>query len=143
MRAARSEIQRLRHSDYLAAAEMMGIRGPRLLVGHILPLCLPSAIVRLALDLAGIILAAAGLGFLGLGARPPMAEWGAMIADGMQVILTSGGLPPFRAGDSVCQRPLTCWAMACATYWSHSMTEHRVIVDALNIDYPPRAWSTT
>jgi peptide/nickel transport system permease protein len=67
-RQARSEIQRLRHSDYLAAAEMMGIRGPRLLVGHILPLCLPSAIVRLALDLAGIILAAAGLGFLGLGA---------------------------------------------------------------------------
>ena len=85
-RQARSEIQRLRHSDYLAAAEMMGIRGLRLLVGHILPLCLPSAIVRLALDLAGIILAAAGLGFLGLGARPPMAEWGAMIADGMQVI---------------------------------------------------------
>ena len=83
---ARSEIQRLRHSDYLAAAEMLGIRGGRLLVGHILPLCLPSAIVRLALDLAGIILAAAGLGFLGLGARPPMAEWGAMIADGMQVI---------------------------------------------------------
>jgi peptide/nickel transport system permease protein len=85
-RQARSEIQRLRHSDYLAAAEMMGIRGWRLLLGHILPLCLPSAIVRLALDLAGIILAAAGLGFLGLGARPPMAEWGAMIADGMQVI---------------------------------------------------------
>ncbi len=52
-RQARSEIQRLRHSDYLAAAEMMGIRGPRLLVGHILPLCLPSAIVRLALDLGG------------------------------------------------------------------------------------------
>lgn len=44
---------------------MLGIRGGRLLVGHILPLCLPSAIVRLALDLAGIILAAAGLGFLG------------------------------------------------------------------------------
>ena len=85
-RQARSEIQRLRHSDYLAAAEMLGIRGWRLLIGHILPLCLPSAIVRLALDLAGIILAAAGLGFLGLGARPPMAAWGAMIADGMQVI---------------------------------------------------------
>lgn len=85
-RQARSEIQRLRNSDYLAAAEMLGVRGTRLLAGHILPLCLPSAIVRLALDLAGIILAAAGLGFLGLGARPPMAEWGAMIADGMQVI---------------------------------------------------------
>lgn len=64
---------------------MLGIRGGRLLIGHILPLCLPSAIVRLALDLAGIILAAAGLGFRP-GARSPMAEWGAMIADGMQVI---------------------------------------------------------
>ena len=42
---------------------MLGIRGGRLLIGHILPLCLPSAIVRLALDLAGIILAAAGLAF--------------------------------------------------------------------------------
>lgn len=85
-RQARSEIQHLRNSDYLAAAEMMGINGIRLLWGHILPLCLPSAIVRLALNLAVIILAAAGLGFLGLGARPPMAEWGAMIADGMPVI---------------------------------------------------------
>lgn len=85
-RQARAEIQLLRKSDYLAAAEMMGIRGLRLLWGHILPMCLPSAVVRLALDLAGIILAAAGLGFLGLGARPPMAEWGAMVADGMQVI---------------------------------------------------------
>lgn len=71
-RQARSEIQRLRHSDYLAAAEMLGIRGGRLLIGHILPLCLPSAIVRLALDLAGIILAAAGLGFLGLA---PARRW--------------------------------------------------------------------
>jgi hypothetical protein len=38
---------------------------------------------------------------------------------------------------------LTCWAMACAMYWSRNMTEQRVIVDALNIDYPPPAWSTT
>ena len=53
-RQARSEIQRLRHSDYLAAAEMLGIRGGRLLVGHILPLCLPSAIVRLALADGGV-----------------------------------------------------------------------------------------
>ena len=85
-RQARAEIQLLRKSDYLAAAEMMGIKGLRLLWGHILPMCLPSAVVRLALDLAGIILAAAGLGFLGLGARPPMSEWGSMVADGMQVI---------------------------------------------------------
>jgi peptide/nickel transport system permease protein len=85
-RQARVETLKLRQSDYLAAAEMVGIRGPRLLFGHILPLVLPSTLVRLALDLGGIILAAAGLGFLGLGVRPPTAEWGSMVAEGTQVI---------------------------------------------------------
>jgi peptide/nickel transport system permease protein len=85
-RQARVETQALRRSDYLAAAEMVGIRGVRLLWGHILPLVLPSAVIRLALDLSGIILAAAGLGFLGLGVRPPTAEWGSMVSEGTQVI---------------------------------------------------------
>lgn len=85
-RQARVETMALRQSDYLAAAEMVGIRGIRLLWGHILPLVLPSAVIRLALDLSGIILAAAGLGFLGLGVRPPTAEWGSMVAEGTQVI---------------------------------------------------------
>ena len=44
-------------------------------------------IVRLTLDMAGIILTAAGLGFLGLGAQPPTPEWGAMVAAGRDVIL--------------------------------------------------------
>jgi len=85
-RQARVETAALRRSDYLAAAEMVGIRGMRLLWGHVLPLALPSAIIRLALDLSGIILAAAGLGFLGLGVRPPTAEWGSMVSEGTQVI---------------------------------------------------------
>lgn len=85
-RQARVETTALKRSDYLAAAEMVGIRGIRLLWGHVLPLVLPSAIIRLALDLSGIILAAAGLGFLGLGIRPPTAEWGSMVAEGTQVI---------------------------------------------------------
>ncbi|WP_448954465.1 ABC transporter permease [Labrys neptuniae] len=85
-RLARVETAALARSDYLAAAGMVGIRGRRLLIGHVLPLVLPSAIIRLALDLAGIILAAAGLGFLGLGVRPPTAEWGSMVADGTKVI---------------------------------------------------------
>ena len=54
---------------------------------HIVPLCLPSVIVRLTLDMAGIILTAAGLGFLGLGAQPPAPEWGAMVSSGRQVLL--------------------------------------------------------
>jgi peptide/nickel transport system permease protein len=85
-RLARAETQLLRRSDYIAAAEMQGITGWRLLSGHVLPSCIPSAQIRLALDLAGVILAAAALGFLGLGIRPPTPEWGMMIAEGSRVV---------------------------------------------------------
>ena len=85
-RLARTETLQMRRSDYLAAAEMQGIVGVRLLWGHVLPACVPGMQIRLALDLAAIILAAAGLSFLGLGIGPPMPEWGAMIADGSKVI---------------------------------------------------------
>lgn len=85
-RQARVETAALRQSDYLSAFEMLGISRARLLFGHVLPMVLPSVIVRLALDLSGIILAAAGLGFLGLGVRPPTAEWGSMVASGTAVI---------------------------------------------------------
>lgn len=59
----------------------------RIIVLHILPLCTSSMIIRVTLDMAGIILTAAGLGFLGLGAQPPLPEWGAMIATGRDFIL--------------------------------------------------------
>ncbi|MDR3496009.1 MAG: ABC transporter permease [Ancalomicrobiaceae bacterium] len=85
-RQARVETQAMRRSDYMASVEMLGIRGPRLLFGHVLPLVFPLAIVRMALDLAGMVLIAAGLGFLGLGVLPPTAEWGKMVADGTPVI---------------------------------------------------------
>jgi peptide/nickel transport system permease protein len=85
-RLARAETATLRRSDYVAAAEMQGILGPRLLWGHLLPACLPAMQVRLALDLASVILAAAALGFLGLGVKPPTPEWGMMIADGSKVV---------------------------------------------------------
>jgi len=85
-RLARNESLLLRHSDYLAAAEMQGITGLRLLWGHVLPACIPAVQIRLALDLSSIILTAAALGFLGLGVRPPTPEWGMMIADGSKVV---------------------------------------------------------
>ena len=85
-RQARAETASLRKGYYLAASEMLGISRMRLIFGHVLPMVLPSAVIRLALDLSGIILAAAGLGFLGLGVRPPTAEWGSMVAEGTQVI---------------------------------------------------------
>jgi peptide/nickel transport system permease protein len=85
-RLARAETQALRRTDYLDAARMQGIVGARLLWGHVLPACVPTMQVRLALDLASIILAAAAFGFLGLGVRPPTPEWGMMIAEGSKVI---------------------------------------------------------
>ena len=86
-RLARAETLTIRNADFIAAARMQGASGLRLLILHIWPLCLSSLIVRVALDMAGIILSAAGLGFLGLGAQPPQPEWGAMIADGRAYIL--------------------------------------------------------
>ena len=86
-RLARAETLTIRNADYIAAARLQGAGPFRLLIGHVWPLCISSMIVRVALDMAGIILSAAGLGFLGLGAQPPMPEWGAMISDGRTYIL--------------------------------------------------------
>ena len=86
-RLARAETLAVRNADYIAAARLQGAGPFRLLVGHVWPMCISSMIVRVALDMAGIILSAAGLGFLGLGAQPPLAEWGAMISDGRTYIL--------------------------------------------------------
>ena len=85
-RIARTETLTTKASDYLQAARVQGLPTPRILFGHVLPVCLPSTVIRVTLDMAGIILTAAGLGFLGLGAQPPMSEWGAMIAAGRQFI---------------------------------------------------------
>lgn len=85
-RLARAEALTARQADFVAAARVMGAGWGRIWLGQILPLCLPSAIVRLTLDMAGVILIAAGLGFLGLGAQPPSPEWGAMIAAGRNFV---------------------------------------------------------
>ena len=86
-RIARAETLTIRSSDYIAAIRLQGAGPIRIITKHIWPLCISSLIVRVTLDMAGIILAAAGLGFLGLGAQPPSPEWGAMISEGRRFIL--------------------------------------------------------
>jgi peptide/nickel transport system permease protein len=86
-RIARAETLTIRQADYILAAQLLGASSWRIVLRHIMPLCLSSVIVRVTLDMAGIILTAAGLGFLGLGAQPPTPEWGAMIANGRQFVL--------------------------------------------------------
>ncbi len=86
-RLARAETLTIREADYIAAIRLQGASSARIILGHVTPLCLSSVIVRVTLDMAGIILTAAGLGFLGLGAQPPQPEWGAMIAGGRRFII--------------------------------------------------------
>jgi peptide/nickel transport system permease protein len=86
-RIARAETLTIRQSDYIAAVKLIGASPFRIVLRHIMPLCVSSVIVRVTLDMAGIILTAAGLGFLGLGAQPPMPEWGALIANGRLYVL--------------------------------------------------------
>lgn len=86
-RLARAETLTIRDTDYIAAIRLQGAGSPRIIWGHVVPLCMSSVIVRVTLDMAGIILTAAGLGFLGLGAQPPQPEWGAMIASGRRFII--------------------------------------------------------
>jgi peptide/nickel transport system permease protein len=86
-RMARAETITIAKSDFIQAVILQGASTWRILFRHIVPLCMSSVIVRLTLDMAGIILTAAGLGFLGLGAQPPAPEWGAMVSSGRDVIL--------------------------------------------------------
>jgi peptide/nickel transport system permease protein len=85
-RVARAETLTVRTSDYIAAVRLQGAGAARIIWGHIIPMCLPSVIIRVTLDMAGVILTAAGLGFLGLGVQPPLPEWGLMISAGRKYL---------------------------------------------------------
>lgn len=85
-RVARAETLTVRTSDYIAAVRLQGAGPARIILGHVMPMCLPSVVIRVTLDMAGVILIAAGLGFLGLGVQPPLPEWGAMISAGRKYL---------------------------------------------------------
>ena len=89
-RLARAETLSIRKSDYIAAVRLQGASPLRIILRHVVPMCIPSVVVRITLNMATIILAAAGLGFLGLGAQPPSPEWGAMLASAREFIMTNG-----------------------------------------------------
>jgi len=88
-RLARAEALTLREADFIVVAQLQGASNTRVLFKHLVPLCLPSVMVRLTMNMASVVLTAAGLGFLGLGAQPPLPEWGAMISEGRRYMLDS------------------------------------------------------
>ncbi len=92
-RLARAETLGFRNTEFIAAVRLAGASSSRLIWRHIAPLCIPSLIVRVTLDMSGIVLTAAGLGFLGMGAQPPSPEWGAMIASSRRFLLDQWWVP--------------------------------------------------
>ena len=79
----------IKENDYILAQEAMGSTNRRVMLLHILPNSLPPMIVLITLQLGTLILAEAGLSFLGIGIKPPGAAWGAMVSDGYGYLLTN------------------------------------------------------
>jgi ABC-type dipeptide/oligopeptide/nickel transport system permease subunit len=79
----------IKETDYIMAQKSMGSNDWRIMLLHILPNALPPMIVLITLQLGTIILAEAGLSYLGIGIKPPGAAWGAMVSDGYKYLLTN------------------------------------------------------
>ena len=81
-RLMRAEVLVQRQNEYVAAARVLGYTVPRILFRHILPNAVRPVLVYWVTDMALAILLGSSLGYLGLGAQPPEAEWGVLVADG-------------------------------------------------------------
>jgi len=86
-RIVRASVMDEYEKDYVIAAKAVGSSNRRIIFNAIFPNCLAPIIVQTSLGFGAAILDAAGLSFLGLGAQPPLSEWGAMIAQGRAMIL--------------------------------------------------------
>lgn len=86
-RLARAEAMKVKKQPYIEAIRSVGAGNIRIMFLHVLPMCLSPVLVQLTLRMGTIILTAAGLGFLGLGVRPPLPEWGSMVSDGRSYLV--------------------------------------------------------
>lgn len=92
-RLMRGQVLALVHLPYVEAARALGAGEARVLARHLLPNCLAPLLVQLATDAGNAILITASLSFVGLGAKPPLPEWGFMVAQGRQFLLTAWWVP--------------------------------------------------
>ena len=88
-RLARAQTLSFRHREHVLAAVAMGSGPTRVLIRHVLPLIAAPLIVEGTFGVAGIIVAEAGLSFLGLGVQPPDASWGSIIREGTRYMLVA------------------------------------------------------
>ncbi|WP_273702083.1 ABC transporter permease [Acetomicrobium sp.] len=94
-RLARAESMKVKSLPYIEAIRALGASNIRILLLHILPMCMSPVLVQLSLRMGSIILTAAGLGFLGLGAQPPTPEWGAIVSDGRSYLVDQWWISTF------------------------------------------------
>jgi peptide/nickel transport system permease protein len=94
-RLLRSRVLVLRQEPFVESARAIGCSVWRIILRHIIPNALSPLIVQITLDVGYVILAAAGLGFIGLGVQPPTPEWGVMIAAGREYILSKWWISTF------------------------------------------------
>jgi peptide/nickel transport system permease protein len=87
-RVARAEVNVRRDATFVEAARLCGNGDMRILAVHVFPNILPPMMVQISLNMGWAILNAAGLSFIGLGVRPPTAEWGIMVAEGATFIIS-------------------------------------------------------
>jgi peptide/nickel transport system permease protein len=87
IRVARGQALALREREFVLAARAMGASNWHLIRAHLLPGVLPPVLVFTTFHLGAAILASSALSFIGLGAQPPMAEWGSMIGMGREYVL--------------------------------------------------------
>jgi peptide/nickel transport system permease protein len=88
IRVSRTEVNVRRNAGYVEAARLAGNSDVRILALHLFPNVLPPMMVQISLNMGWAILNAAGLSFIGLGVRPPQAEWGIMVAEGATYIIS-------------------------------------------------------
>jgi len=88
-RLARAQVLSLKHREHVQAAIALGAGPGRIVFRHLLPLLMAPLIVEASFGIAGIVIAEAGLSFLGLGVQPPEASWGSMIRDGARYLLVA------------------------------------------------------
>jgi peptide/nickel transport system permease protein len=94
-RLMRSQVLSIKEMQFVESARAIGVSRRRIMFRHILPNCLSPIIVQATLDMGYIILAIAGLGFLGLGTQPPAADWGVMVSDGREFFMIQWWISTF------------------------------------------------
>lgn len=82
----RGQVLAIKQEEYIVAAQALGVRHRAIMLRHVLPNSLTPIIIQFTIGIAGVIMAEAGLSFLGIGIRPPTPTWGGMINKGREFI---------------------------------------------------------